>query len=102
MSERFARLKIVVDRSSLARHAARVGRTEEVVVEGPSKRDPDVLTGRSRHNKLVHFPPPPAGLRAGAYATVHITAAGPHHLVGELLSVDAQPTHKLRIPVSAG
>jgi tRNA-2-methylthio-N6-dimethylallyladenosine synthase len=102
IAERFARLKVVVDRSSLARHQARIGRTEQVVVEGPSKRDPDVTTGRTRQNKLVHFAPSPTGERAGAYATVRITGAGAHHLAGELLSVDAQPTHKLRIPVAAG
>jgi tRNA-2-methylthio-N6-dimethylallyladenosine synthase len=99
VAERFARLKIVVDRSSLARHEARVGRTEEVVVEGPSKRDAEVTTGRTRQNKLVHFKAD--GLRAGTYATVRVTSAGAHHLGGELLSVDALPTHRMRIPVQA-
>ena len=37
-------------------HRARIGRTEEVLVEGPSKRDPSVAAGRTRQNKLVHFP----------------------------------------------
>jgi tRNA-2-methylthio-N6-dimethylallyladenosine synthase len=101
IADRFARLKVVVDRSSAARHRARVGRTEEVVVEGPSKRDPSVLTGRTRQNKLVHFPPPAGGLRSGTYATVTITAAAAHHLIGELVSVDALPTHRTRIPVAA-
>ena len=31
------------------------GYTEEVMVEGPSKRDPSVVSGRTRQNKLVHF-----------------------------------------------
>ena len=35
------RLRVVVERSALLKHPDRVGRTEEVVVEGPSKRDPD-------------------------------------------------------------
>src|SRR5205085_416868 len=56
IAERFERLKIVTERSALARHQARVGRVEEVLVEGPSKKDPAVATGRSRQNKLVHFP----------------------------------------------
>ena len=46
---------------SSARHwpatAHRIGRVEEVVVEGPSKRDPSVITGRTAQNKLVHFQP---------------------------------------------
>ena len=99
IAERFARLKIVVDRSALAAHEARVGRTEEVVVEGPSKRDADVTTGRTRQNKLVHFRAD--ALRAGTYATIRVTSGGAHHLGGELLSVDALPTHRMRIPVQA-
>src|SRR4051794_22006861 len=58
VAERFERLRIVVERSALAKHAARVGRTEEIVVEGPSKKDPSVLTGRTRQNRLVHVPAP--------------------------------------------
>ena len=45
IAERFARLKTVVDRSALARHQARVGRSEEALVEGVSRRDESMLTG---------------------------------------------------------
>ena len=38
VKERFARLVAVVERSAVRRNEARVGRTEEVLVEGPSKR----------------------------------------------------------------
>ena len=41
-------------------------------------------------------------LRAGAYATVEITAAAPHHLVGRFVDVVAEPAHKRRIAVLAG
>ena len=41
-ADRFERLRVVVERSALARHQARVGRVEEILVEGPSKRDPGV------------------------------------------------------------
>ena len=37
-----------------------VGRTVEVLVEGPSRTDPERLRGRTRHNKVVNF----AGLAA--------------------------------------
>ncbi len=40
---------------SRKKHAAMVGRTYEVLVEGPSKKDKSVLTGRTRGNHLVHF-----------------------------------------------
>jgi len=100
-SERFQRLRLVVERSALRRHEARVGRIEEVLVEGPSKRDPAVLSGRTRQNKLVHFVPP-RPLRTGSYATVRITRGAPHFLEGEFVEFLSEPTHKLRIPVAAG
>ncbi|HUR18054.1 MAG TPA: tRNA (N6-isopentenyl adenosine(37)-C2)-methylthiotransferase MiaB [Acidimicrobiales bacterium] len=59
VAERFARLKVVVERSALLKHQARIGRVEEILVEGPSKRDPAVLTGRTRQNKLLHCAYPP-------------------------------------------
>jgi tRNA-2-methylthio-N6-dimethylallyladenosine synthase len=99
--ERFEALRAVVERSGRAKHAARVGRVEEVVVEGPSKRDPDVLTGRTRQNKLVHFASD-GPIRVGAFADVRVTAAASHYLHGELVSVTAPPRHKTRIAVAAG
>ena len=99
-SERFQRLRIVVERSALLKHEARVGRVEEVLVEGPSKRDPSVISGRTRQNKLVHFTPP-RPLRTGSYATVRVTRAAPHFLIGDFVDFVAEPSHKLRIPVAA-
>ncbi|HEX3621817.1 MAG TPA: tRNA (N6-isopentenyl adenosine(37)-C2)-methylthiotransferase MiaB [Acidimicrobiales bacterium] len=100
VAERFERLKIVVERSALARHRARIGRVEEVLVEGPSKKDATVATGRTGQNKLVHFagPVPPAG----TFAEVGITDAAAHFLRGELVEITARPRHKTRIPVAAG
>src|SRR6476659_1689085 len=46
IAERFERLRVVVERSALARHRARIGRVEDVLVEGPSKKDTAVTTGR--------------------------------------------------------
>ncbi|MHB1928619.1 MAG: MiaB/RimO family radical SAM methylthiotransferase [Acidimicrobiales bacterium] len=97
---RFARLKVVVERSALARHEARVGRVEEVLVEGPSKRDPGMVSGRTRHNKLVHLPAGAPGLRPGAFCDARIVRAAPHFLVGELVEVTAAPRHRARIPVA--
>ena len=98
--ERFDRLKVVVERSALAKHEARVGRVEEVLVEGPSKRNPDVVSGRTRQNKLVHFTPP-FPIRTGSYASVEVTRGAPHFLEGRFLDLLAEPTHKIRIPVNA-
>ena len=98
-AERFARLTVVVERSALQKHRDRVGRTEEVLVEGPSKKDASVLTGRTRQNKLVHFASEP--LAPGSFALVRITGAAPHHLIGELVELTARPRHRTRIPVAA-
>ncbi|MEC9394496.1 MAG: TRAM domain-containing protein, partial [Actinomycetota bacterium] len=85
-------------RSARLTHEARVGRLEEVVVEGPAKREPDQVTARTRQNKLVHLPAAD-GLRTGAYADVRIVGAATHYLHGELLEVTAPPRHRRRIPV---
>ncbi len=99
-SERFQRLRIVVEHAALLKHQARVGRIEEVLIEGPSKKNPQVISGRTRQNKLVHFTPPHP-MRTGSYATVEVTRAAPHHLEGRFVELVAEPTHKLRIPVDA-
>ena len=99
IAERFSRLEVVVQRSALARHRERIGREEEVVVEGPSKKDPSRLTGRTRQNKLVHFPVPasaPPG--PGSLAVVLVTGAAPHHLTGELSEVLSRG--RTRVPVT--
>ena len=79
--ERMTRLTEVVERSALRRHEARIGRVEEVLVEGPSKKDPSLTTGRTRQNKLVHFA---ADLPAGRFTTVRVEGAAPHYLRGTL------------------
>jgi len=101
VAERFDRLKVVLERSALRKHEDRIGRIEEVVVEGPSRKDPSVLTGRTRQNKLVHFASP-APLRVGTYAEVLVTGAAPHFLRGELAGVTAPARHRTRIAVTAG
>jgi len=102
-AERMERLRAVVERSALRKHGARVGRVEEVVVEGPSKRDPLVTTGRTGQNKLVHFATPAERPPAsGSYADVTVTGAARHHLTGDLVGVTARPAHRVRIPVTAG
>jgi len=105
VAERFERLRQVVERSALDRHRARIGRTEEVLVEGVSARQPTAWTGRTRQHKLVHVAgdDPASWPRPGAYAHVEIVGAAPHHLQGRLVGVAAQPRHRdrVRIPVTA-
>ncbi|MGZ4202925.1 MAG: MiaB/RimO family radical SAM methylthiotransferase, partial [Thermoleophilaceae bacterium] len=80
--ERMERLVDIVQRIQLERAQRFVGRTMEVLVEGPSRTDPDKLRGRTRHNKTVNFP----GLaQPGELAQVEITGATSTTLAGEEL-----------------
>ena len=100
-AQRFDRLKLVVERSALLKHRDRIGRTEEVLVEGPSRKNPGVVSGRTRQYKLVHFPSD-TPIRAGSYVSVRIDTAAPHHLGGEMVEFLAEPSHKIHLPVAAG
>jgi len=111
VSERMNRLTEVVERHALLRHEARIGRVEEVLVLGPSKKDPARLSGRTRQSKLVHFEADVQQVPAGSYATVRIAVAAPHWLAGDLVDVTSlarrAPARRpvpvpVRIPVSAG
>lgn len=99
--ERYERLRLVIERSSRAANARRIGTVQEVTVEGPSKKDPSVRTGRTRHNTLVHFAAP-APLRPGTYAEVAIREASVNHLLGDLIEITHAARHRTRIPVVAG
>ena len=53
--ERIERLVEVVQRVAAERNRERIGRVEEVLVEGPSRTDPALLRGRTRRNTTVNF-----------------------------------------------
>jgi tRNA-2-methylthio-N6-dimethylallyladenosine synthase len=53
--ERMERLVEVTQRIAAERNAGRVGRVEEVLVEGPSRTDERLLRGRTRRNTTVNF-----------------------------------------------
>jgi tRNA-2-methylthio-N6-dimethylallyladenosine synthase len=53
--ERIERLIEVVQRVAHERNIRRVGRVEEVLVEGPSRTDASLLRGRTRRNTTVNF-----------------------------------------------
>ena len=95
--DRYDRLRTVIERSALAKYRDRIGRTEEVIVEGPSKKDPSVLTGRTVQNKLVHFPSD--HLKVGTYATVVVDDAAHQYLLGRLVAVTARASHRTRLHV---
>jgi tRNA-2-methylthio-N6-dimethylallyladenosine synthase len=84
--ERIERLVEVVQRVALDRNRERVGRVEEVLVEGPSRTDPSILRGRTRRNTTVNF----AGTSAaGALVDVRIEDATSTTLKGHELAAVA-------------
>jgi tRNA-2-methylthio-N6-dimethylallyladenosine synthase len=78
--ERMERLVELVQRRARERAQRFVGRTMEVLVEGPSRTDASRLRGRTRHNKTVNF----EGTAApGELVEVEITAATSTTLQGQ-------------------
>ncbi|HUI48574.1 MAG TPA: tRNA (N6-isopentenyl adenosine(37)-C2)-methylthiotransferase MiaB [Acidimicrobiia bacterium] len=100
LQERMQRLLAVVEGHAQRKHEARVGRTEELLVEGASKKDAAVWSGRTRQNKLVHFVPL-AGTEPGELVDVVVTSAAAHFLRADAIGrVKAAPRRRVRIPVA--
>jgi tRNA-2-methylthio-N6-dimethylallyladenosine synthase len=79
---RFESLLNMQKRIALAANLPYEGQTYEVLVEGPSKKDPAKLTGRTRTNKILNFPGDPALI--GELVPVHVTRAGLYALEGTI------------------
>ena len=69
-------------RIALAANLVYEGQIYEILVEGPSKKDPTRLTGRTRTNKIINFPGDPALI--GEVVPVQVTRAGLYALEGEV------------------
>jgi tRNA-2-methylthio-N6-dimethylallyladenosine synthase len=68
---RLAELNDVLNEISKRKNLALEGQVVEVLVEGESKKNPEVLSGRTRTNKLVNF-------------------VGPKHLIGKMVYVSIE------------
>jgi tRNA-2-methylthio-N6-dimethylallyladenosine synthase len=83
-SEKTRRLNEIIElqmKLSLESKQKDVGQVVEVLAEGPSKKSPDQLYGRSSQNKVVVFPK--ASFRPGDYARVKIIRCTSATLMGE-------------------
>lgn len=60
-----------------------LGKTFKVLVEGPSKKNPDEWMGRNSQNKVIVFPKP-EGLRKGDYLEVTVTDCTQATLIGKV------------------
>jgi tRNA-2-methylthio-N6-dimethylallyladenosine synthase len=76
---RFNRLVETQNRISGERNAEMLGATVEVLSEGPSKKNADMATTRTRTGKVVHV-----GGRhpSGSFLDVKVESAAMHHLLG--------------------
>jgi tRNA-2-methylthio-N6-dimethylallyladenosine synthase len=66
---------------SLERNAPSVGTDVEVLVEGPSKRNPEHWFGKTRQFKTAVFPRRSESV--GDLATIRVAAVSPYTLFGE-------------------
>ncbi len=76
--ERLHRLQALLERDAARISAAMVGTCQRVLVDGPSRRDPVELAGRTENNRVVNFAGPSSLI--GQLVDVRITQALPHSL----------------------
>jgi tRNA-2-methylthio-N6-dimethylallyladenosine synthase len=85
--ERLQRLIELQNRISRECNEAWVGRRVELLVDGPSERDPAIWSGRMSQNKLVHFKPLPR-IKPGEFVEVDIIRAQTFTLEGRLCGIE--------------
>ena len=79
---RFKELVSVIEKSVSAHAEAMVGNVYKVLVDGPSKKNPKLLSGYTETNKLVHFEGPE--YLKGHIVEVKISESHTYSLIGEL------------------
>ena len=84
---RLQRLQALIDANTRKHSAAMVGTVQRVLVEGPAKRDPQQLAGRTDGNRVVNFDPGVSGASLiGQLVDVRIVARHDYFLRGELVA----------------
>ncbi|KAF1049431.1 MAG: tRNA-2-methylthio-N(6)-dimethylallyladenosine synthase [Burkholderia gladioli] len=85
--KRLQHLQAAIEENVARISASMVGRVERILVEGPSRKDPNELAGRTENNRVVNFPAPVAShpRLIGQMIDVRINHAYPHSLRGELV-----------------
>ncbi|WJW74892.1 tRNA (N6-isopentenyl adenosine(37)-C2)-methylthiotransferase MiaB [Thiohalobacter sp. IOR34] len=82
---RLARLQARIAEQAAAISRAMVGSEQRILVEGPSRRDPAELAGRTENNRVVNFRGAPELI--GRFVRVRIEAALPNSLRGEFVDL---------------
>ncbi|SEK93430.1 tRNA (N6-isopentenyl adenosine(37)-C2)-methylthiotransferase MiaB [Ectothiorhodospira marina] len=86
---RLQRLQDHINASARAISEAMVGSVESILVEGPSRKDPAFMAGRTANHRMVNFPGGPELL--GQFVPVRITEAMSNSLRGELVNDPTSP-----------
>jgi tRNA-2-methylthio-N6-dimethylallyladenosine synthase len=79
---RLERLQQRINAHAAAISQAMVGSVQRVLVEGPSKKNPDELTGKTENMRSVNFPAP--ARLVGRFVDVVITEAMSNSLRGRV------------------
>ena len=93
--DRIYRLIDLVNATAEGANESLRGRVVEVMVDGPSERDPSILAGRTRSNKMVHWRPGDLGVTSaplvpGDLAMVRVLAPHTWTLHGEAVGVQRE------------
>lgn len=88
---RLQALQAAIETHVFAISRSMLGKVERVLVEGPSRKNPAELSGRTENNRVVNFPAPLASHARliGHMIDIEINHAYPHSLRGELVMRDA-------------
>ncbi len=89
--ERLSRLQAIIEASTRRISESMIGSIQRILVEGPSRKNPHELTGRTENMRYVNFPAAPehhAGL-IGRFVDVAITATKTNSLRGRIVTASA-------------
>ena len=86
---RLRRLQERINQLAADYSQAMVGTEQRVLVEGPSRKNPLHMAGRTDNNRVVNFAADPALI--GQFVVLRITEALPNSLRGTLLGLEEEP-----------
>ena len=87
--QRLQHLQATIEENVRRISASREGTVQRILVEGPSRKNPAELMGRTECNRIVNFDGGPNSARlVGQMVDVKITQALPHSLRGEVLTTE--------------
>jgi len=96
---RLSELQAQIIQQAQAISHAMVGSTQRVLVEGPSRKDPNQVSGRTENNRVVNFTG--GADLVGRFVDIRITEALPNSLRGALIGLN-DPNFQVVVDDTAG